>query len=205
MRSVFVTAMEKVVKFRYVPNKRCIIEFQAFIDNSNEFIVKDLVILDLETNAVNYFLFKPPHSYKKLSAKAKRTNNWLTKHFHSITWNEGFVEYKELDNITYHYCQQFGTIYTTGLKKVKFISQYTSDTVVNYLISKNLYFNTGDGFCNSVQQETHKLKNCSLVKTYCILAAMGQIPNNHTVQPVVVGRGRSLYKLIAHNCMPLVV
>lgn len=170
--------MDTVDEFQNITNRQCIIEFQSFVGNLNEFIVKELVIMDLETNVVNYFLFKPPHSFKKLSSKAKRTNKWLTRYFHHITWHEGFVEYKELTNIMQYYCQQFQIIYTTGLKKSDFISQYTTNTVVNYAISKHFVFNKGDGICNSVKNDMHKINNCCLIKTQRILAAMGKIPND---------------------------
>ena len=106
--------MENTVHFRQTPDKSCIIEFQAFVGNRNEFIVKELVITDLNTNIMCYFLFKPPFSFKKLSGKAARTNKWLMKNYHHISWNEGFTEYKELDNIMYHYAQQYTIIYTKG-------------------------------------------------------------------------------------------
>lgn len=170
--------MEREVNYQClsVPNKQCIIEFQSFIGNSNEFIVKELVIMDLATNMLNYFLFKPPHDYNNLFNKAKKTNKWLTYYFHNITWDEGFTQYEELDNIMNHYCKQFDIIYTTGLKKALFISRYSRGTVINYLISKNFHYNTGGGLCNSVKNEKHKLRNCCLIKTQRILAAMGKIP-----------------------------
>lgn len=176
--SVCVLIMDRKVKFQNVPNKQCIIEFQSFWGNANEFIVKELVIHDLETNVVNYFLFKPPFPFKKLTAKAKRTNHWLTKKFHYISWDEGFTQYKELNNILFFYCQQYGTIYTTGEQKVKFIAQYTTNTVINYIISRNFVCDTGEGFCNSVQHYKHKLANCSLANTYRILASMQRIQNS---------------------------
>lgn len=170
--------MQKKVQFQNVPNKKCIIEFQSFWGNLNEFIVKELVIMDLSTNVVNYFLFKAPHSIKKLCYKAKKTNNWLTKNYHYISWNEGFVNYKELDNIMYFYCQQYGVIYTTGLQKTNWIQQYTPYTVINYFIKKSYVCDFGEGFCNSVSHNNHKVSNCSLIKTYRLLTAMGKIPNS---------------------------
>lgn len=178
--------MDRKVKFQNVSNKQCIIEFQSFWGNLDEFIVKELVIHDLETNVVNYFLFKPPFPFKKLSAKAKRTNHWLTKRFHYISWNEGFIQYKELDHIFFFYCQQYGTIYTTGEKKAKFIAQYTTNTVINYVISRHFVCNIGEGFCNSVQNDKHKKANCSLANTYRLLASMQRIE--------VFSGGSRLYK-----------
>lgn len=157
------------VRFQPTPFKQCIIEFQAFIGNSNEYILKELVIMDLDTNVVNYFLFKPPHSIKKLSFKAIKTNKWLTKNYHHINWNEGFTEYKEVDNVMYHYCSQYNTIYTTGLKKCQFIQQYTTNTVQNYKLNKLQEIDVGEGFCNSVKSTKHKTTNCSLVKAFKVI------------------------------------
>lgn len=179
--------------FTNVPSQPCIIEFQSFIGNSDEFIVKELVIMNLETNVVNYFLFKPPHYFSKLTAKAKKTNRWLTRHYHMISWNEGFTQYKELDNIMYHYCQQYGTIYTTGLKKCQFLSQYTTNNVVNLLIAKENNFNTCQGICTSVKNERHKTSNCALVKTYKILIFMGKIYDSCKVVDNEEGVGGTVY------------
>lgn len=151
---------------------KCIVEFQSFIGNSNEFIVKELVIMDIRTNNVNYFLFKPPHSFRKLSDKAKRTNKWLMNNFHYIAWSEGFTEYSDLANILQHYCQQYSTIYTTGYKKARLIEKYTSGKVIDYIMSKNYIVYTGDGFCNSVNNDKHRITNCALLKTYRIFTLL---------------------------------
>lgn len=161
------------VLFKPDHSKRCIIEFQSFVDNEKRFIVKELVVMDLQTNVVNHFLLKPPYSFKKLSYIAKKTNKWLMNNFHYIAWSEGFVNYKELDNIMYHYCQQYETIYTTGFKKKQWIEQYTTNKVFNYLVSKNYFVNVGDGFCNSVNNYKHKTSNCALLKAFKVLSSMG--------------------------------
>lgn len=170
--------MGKHLRFNNGGNTECIIEFQSFIGSSDEFIVKELVVMDINTNVLNYFLFKPPHSFQKLTPKAKRINKWLMNNFHHIAWSEGFTDYNELQNIITHYTQQYGIIYTTGFKKRKWIEQYTTNKVINYVISKHYQVNTGSGFCNSVNKDEHRISNCCLIKAYRLLSAMGKLNEN---------------------------
>lgn len=147
-------------------NKQCIIEFQAFKDNKNDFIVKELVILDLFTNIPYYFLFRPPYSFKDCNIKSRRCNKWLTDNFHHICWNEGFVDYYDLDQIMVHFCKQFNTIYTTGNEKAKWISTYTTSKVVEFNFTKDFRDVKIVHLCNNVENTQHKHLNCALAKAY---------------------------------------
>ena len=166
--------MERKVRFSNYNtisnNKECVIEFQAFRDNKDRYIVKELVILDTDTGISNYFLFKPPFNLNSCNAKSLRTNKWLTKYFHHITWDEGFTDYKEFDNIMYYYCQQFGKIYTSGSEKVKQIHMYTTSTVIDYKVPKNNDHFNFSGICFGVKSDKHKVNNCALLKAYRIAA-----------------------------------
>lgn len=173
--------MEKTIDFDNTTStiKSCIVEFQSFVGNSNEFIVKELSILDLATNVTWYFLFKPPHSFRRLNGKAARTNKWLINNYHHIAWNEGFIEYSELEGIVKHYCSKFSHIYTTGDKKSEWLQQYTSAKVLTFPLSKREQVYIGDGFCLSTRDVRHATTNCALIKTYRILSSMGK--NNDTI------------------------
>lgn len=139
-----------------------IIEFQAFRGNGNEYIIKELVFLDLHSRIFHYFLFKSPYSFSKLTKKNARTNLWLTRNYHFISWNEGFVDYKEMDKIFHHYCNQYETIYTTGEDKCKFIGIYKPGKVFNFKSNKE---NSPQlEVCKSVKNHKHRVSNCALVK-----------------------------------------
>ena len=151
--------------------KQCIIELQAFRGNKGEFIIKELVFMDLETNAINYFLFKPPFPFAMLRKRAAKTNRWLMKHFHHITWSEGFIDYTELDKVMTHYCRQYQLAYTSGLEKSKWIEQYMlGKCVIHYPLGKGV--NMLGGFCTSVLDPNHKSKNCVLVRIYALCNAL---------------------------------
>lgn len=145
--------------------KECVVEFQAFRNNQDKFIVKELAFFDISTNVVNYFLFKPPFPFKKLNTKSSRTNKWLMEHLHHITWDEGFTEYKELDSIMYHYCQQYDKIYTTGDEKSKWIRMYSTSNVTNIILNKDFATDL-NGLCIGVKSPQHKTANCALSRAY---------------------------------------
>lgn len=153
--------------------KACVIEFQAFRDNEDKYIVKEMVILDLFTNVVYYFLFKPPYSLKKLNNKSTRTNKWLTNYFHHITWKEGFTLYQDLENVMYHFCNQFKKIYTTGHEKSKWIKQYTTAEVVNWKLNKRIEGKLSL-FCDGVKDNRHRFSNCALLKAFRLATALSQ-------------------------------
>lgn len=153
-------------------DKKCVIEFQAFRNNDNKFIIKELVVFDLTTGIVSYFIFKPPFPLSSLLSKQYRTNKWLTSFFHHISWEEGLVDYKDLESIMIHYCRQFKTIYTSGDEKIKFIQKFTSCPVICCNMVKYNDFNDRASCC-SVKHEKHLIsKNCALYKAYCLASSL---------------------------------
>lgn len=155
-------------------DKQCIIEFQAFRDNHDKFIVKELVIFDLSTNVPYSFVFKPPYAFKHCNTKSKRTNKWLTNHYHYINWSDGNVDFCELDGIMRRFCSQFKTIFTTGTEKVTWISKFTNNPVVNLTFSKNLKTVHVSPVCINITNCNHRISSCSLAKVYKLSLQMKQ-------------------------------
>jgi hypothetical protein len=163
-----VSFSEKSDKFGKTP---CVIELQAFRGNANEFIVKELAILDLQTGAINYFLFKPPFPFKCLHTKPARTNKWVMSHFHHISWSDGNVDYSELDNIMYYYCDKYKTIYTTGSEKCRWINIYTSSSRI-YDCSACKINKSTVSICIGVKSEKHNHSNCAMAKSLQLASAI---------------------------------
>lgn len=148
----------------YVDNineKPCIVEFQAFIGNNNEYLIKELVFLDIATGMTYYFLFEAPFPFKTLTHKAKKTNKWLTNYYHFINWDEGLTTFKNIDKIMYHFSTKFNTFYTNGYEKRNWIQTYTTDNVYNIPVDKE-YKNNYVGVCVCVNNETHSNSHCAL-------------------------------------------
>lgn len=100
-----------------------VVEFQAFYDNNNQYIVKELAIVSeyLQTQLI----FKPPNY--TLDSKAQRTARWLSRHYHGIKWDEGGVTYSE--ELIKGLCKAYETVYTKGLEKVKFLQRFHPDVI----------------------------------------------------------------------------
>lgn len=147
----------------------CIIEFQAFRGNADEFIVKELVVLDVVKYIMYTFLFKPPHSFNKLDTKAKITNKWMSKHLHRIKWNEGHVDYESLNNILYYFCSKFDTIYTRGSEKCKWLQMYTRSRVYDITVDKG-YDVRHCRLCECVNDKRHAKTHCAMRNAFRLAA-----------------------------------
>lgn len=167
--SILTMDLEGKVTFSTVPieikERYGIIEFQAFRRNNNNYIVKELVILDLLTFMVYPFLFKPPCSFNKLNAKTRKTNKWLTQNFHHIDWNDGYTNLRDLQNIMYHFCSKFTRLYTRGLEKRNWIQQYSTTPVFDVKIDKTFKYEMND-VCILTKSEKHSHYQCAMVNAY---------------------------------------
>lgn len=50
----------------------CIIDFQAFKDDDNQYILKELAIVSVETNKVLHCLVRPPYNFDMLRFNKKQ-------------------------------------------------------------------------------------------------------------------------------------
>lgn len=75
---------------------KLIVDVQGFKTEFNEFIPKEIAILD--NTGLQSFLIKPPFAYYGLTAKEMKQVNWIERN-RNIYWKEGFIpfsKYKEL-------------------------------------------------------------------------------------------------------------
>lgn len=152
-----------------INSKRCIIEFQAFRGNDDKFIIKELVILDLLTFIAHPFTFEAPFSFNTLTAKAKKTNKWLSKHFHHIKWYDGYICYTNLHSIMFHFCKQYTHIYTRGEEKRNWIQRYTHGSVYDINVNKDFKFKFNN-LCIATQDSKHGQSHCALHNAYRLAA-----------------------------------
>lgn len=106
----------------------CVVDMQCFIDNSKLYIVKELSILDMENLSSGHWLFKPPENLS-LNAFSYRVNSWLTRNFHQIKWEEGEVDYVELDAILHKHLTHYNKIFVKGLQKKQFLNHYCGNVI----------------------------------------------------------------------------
>lgn len=100
-----------------------VVEFQAFTDNDNRFIIKEFAVVS--DSFQTQIVFKSPYCKCTLNQKQQRTACWLSRYLHGIKWEDGTIEYN--DDIIRTLCKPFNTIYSKGLEKVKFLNEFHSN------------------------------------------------------------------------------
>lgn len=97
-----------------------VVEFQAFLNNDNKYIIKEFVIIG--DSFQTQIIFKSPFCKCALDDKQQRTARWLSRHLHGIKWEDGTITYNE--GLIKSLCKQFDTIYTKGREKAEFLKQF---------------------------------------------------------------------------------
>lgn len=72
----------------YVCTIKVIVEVQGFRNNEDDF-AKKVAVVTVNDSFVDHWILLSPHSFKELSNKARRVNNWLLLNYHGIEWHEG--------------------------------------------------------------------------------------------------------------------
>lgn len=99
-----------------------IVDFQGFKDDNNDFIVKELVVMCVETGHYNQWLFKPPTNFTPSSDKILATNHYLAKYHHGLLWDSGTIDYFKLPSVLRLSTWFYNSIYAMGLEKSKYLS-----------------------------------------------------------------------------------
>src|SRR6266576_3556161 len=77
--------------FKNIMQKTYIIDFQAFKDGRNKFIMKELAIISCSANKIVHCIIKPPYGFSSLFSKRKNQVMWLKKNVHGLDWNDGYI------------------------------------------------------------------------------------------------------------------
>lgn len=109
--------------------KCAVVEFQAFRGERNEYIVKEFAIVDIKTYCSIVIQFAPPYEHSRLPVKTQKTNEWLQRHYHRLSWDDGNVPYTELMLTIVDICSHFSVLYTKGLEKTNFLRQYHGNVI----------------------------------------------------------------------------
>ena len=101
-----------------------ILDIQGFQKCQNDYIVKELAILEVQDSSMPMvFTFKPPTFWSQLSVDEKCTARWLEMSFHGIRWNSGTIPYDQLSDILHKYLKNAKKIFIKGIQKKKFLTK----------------------------------------------------------------------------------
>lgn len=103
-----------------------IVDFQAFKKPVNDFVIKEMVLLNTSGDIPEVYNFKPPFTWDELPARYKVENKWLETHYIYKTWSEGFIEYKELENVLKK-LSKAKKVYVKGDQKYQWFKKYLNN------------------------------------------------------------------------------
>ena len=101
----------------------CIVEFSYYHGmTKGEMIVKELAVIDPETNQVQVFVFKAPYFWSELPKKVQTTNFLKRKYGLHFSWEQGQVPYCEINTILTQITRRYPIVICNGLEKSEFIA-----------------------------------------------------------------------------------
>jgi hypothetical protein len=103
---------------------KAVVEFHAFRNNQNQYILKEFVVLSDFFN-VNIVFSSPAGIFN--CSKVQKTIRWLTRYFHKIKWEDGTFIYRK--QFVKNVLSQFSVIYTKGSEKVEFLRKFHNNVV----------------------------------------------------------------------------
>ena len=96
-------------------------DLQGFQVPINEFVVKEIAVVDVKSDYYVTHLFEPPFDWNLLSAKYKCTNKWLTRNFRNLKWENGYFPFKILKEAEHYFAEN----YHCALKNVQIMDLST--------------------------------------------------------------------------------
>lgn len=106
-----------------------VINIQGFRDNCGKFISKEVAVIAIGEPIFGHWIMTPPYLFDDLPEKSKWENNWFTRNYHGIEFDdETNYEYfaLQLREIT----RQARYIYSRGQEKTHYL---------RHLLSRNIY------------------------------------------------------------------
>lgn len=104
-----------------------IVDFQAYKKPINDFVIKEIAILNInEEEDTKLYILKPPFEWNLLPTKYKVENKWLENHYLNKKWSDGAVEYGDLVNILKK-LSEAKTVYVKGSQKYEWLKKYLNN------------------------------------------------------------------------------
>jgi len=94
-----------------------IIDFHCILGKDNEYMIKEMSVVDVETWATQHWIFKNSKSIQ--DNKSRKTNKWLEHNYHKLSLEYGDVEYEELSRVLNSL--KFSFIYVKGDQKKQLV------------------------------------------------------------------------------------
>jgi hypothetical protein len=148
------------------------IDFEAFKHGDEDFIIKELCILDTEQPlSPLYFLFKPTVTWDCLSRDQQRTYAYLEHNIHRLAWSEGHARYCR--HCVFHYIEEAfpnvhnTTCYILGHQKVTFLRREFPELNITEYTDVNSFKDLprAPSHLNCIYRH-HSREHCAVIKSY---------------------------------------
>jgi hypothetical protein len=112
--------------------RKVLIDFSAFVSNSTtigkkkaQTLIKELTIIDVTSGCHQHWVLKPPRDepHWSTSYAVDRRNNWLSKHYHGLDFEFGFMDYESLVLSLNHLTAQASLIFAPNKEKAKILEE----------------------------------------------------------------------------------
>jgi len=102
------------------------VDFQAFKNLRNEFILKEVTIIDIDKRRDNHFLIRPPQPYNQLPNKLKKRVDFLTNNIHGLEWDSGMIGFRNAITLIKGILKDASKIYIKGSERVNYFKKLLS-------------------------------------------------------------------------------
>ena len=149
---------------------RAIIHFSAFDQTGqDDFIVKELAIVNPDSRTLQSWIFKPPFDISELPLTIQLDNDYLSSHIFGLEWSEGDVAYNDMQRVLVAYTKNIDVLFTHGHRRQQFLERLLGRTIVNLEdlhCPKSSHLLFPATHCAHPQHQFHTFR-CALYEALC--------------------------------------
>jgi len=99
-----------------------VVDMQCFKTLQNEFIIKELCIVGVNSNFCYQCVVKPPIPFCSLCDEMKKRVNYITNYIHGIPWYVGYLSEDEVITILRNILKKAARVYIKGSERANYLS-----------------------------------------------------------------------------------
>jgi len=104
-----------------------VFDFQAFKTLENEYVLKEVALAGVDSNAVLHYLVKAPFSYEALDSVTKERVDYVKRNIHGLCWNSGFIELRHVRKALATALKDAVVVYIKGSERAQFLRGFLRD------------------------------------------------------------------------------
>lgn len=108
-----------------------IVDFQAYKDNSNNFVIKECAVTTPNYCFIHHWVIAPPHNFYNLSKDRRKEAIWLQLNHHGLKWSDGHIKYRDFLNELRVICSEKSRVLAKGREKCDFLTAVLGVSVID--------------------------------------------------------------------------